>query len=246
MERMINSTLNLYQSQPNIVLLINAKWKVVWKWNNGTESLTISSGAWLALEAQWGPEACAVVEAPALLYLGGAGALCPRIRHRRPPVVHWRRLPVLDALTSGARHPHPLLKAQLLAVKCNGDERWHRGEMERGEENEGSDVVQRWNDRWRYVNDVGQQHKIFKTFGKILFHDLNVWQSSFKSLSTDMRVKGCRARWRKTSMHGNMAAGALHKMQAQVRCVGWTVCWSLCLHVSPTLASVSICQYVTS
>lgn len=69
----------------------------------------------MALEAQRGSEARAVVEAPALLDLGGTRALRSAVGHRRAPVVPGGRLAVLDALTSGARHPDPLLKAQLLA-----------------------------------------------------------------------------------------------------------------------------------
>lgn len=80
------------------------------------ESLTIGGGPGLALQAQRRSEAGAVVEAPALLHLGGAGSLCAGLGHRRPPVVHGRGLPVLDALSSGAGHPHPVLEAQLLAV----------------------------------------------------------------------------------------------------------------------------------
>lgn len=77
---------------------------------------TISGGAWLALKAERRSEAGPVVEAPALLHFGGTGSLRPGIGHRGPPVVHRRRrLPVLDALTSRARQPHPLLEAQLLA-----------------------------------------------------------------------------------------------------------------------------------
>lgn len=83
-----------------------------WK-QNGTR--TISGGAGLTLEAERRSEPRAVVKAPALLNLGGTGALCASVSHRRAPVVHWWRLPILDALTSGARHPHPLLETQLLA-----------------------------------------------------------------------------------------------------------------------------------
>ena len=89
----------------------------VWPTKGRTGSLTVSGGARLALKAEWGSEACAVIEAPTLLHLGGAGALCTGFSHWWPPVVHWRRLPLLDALTSRARHPYPLLEAQLLAAK---------------------------------------------------------------------------------------------------------------------------------
>lgn len=80
-------------------------------------SPTISGGAGLALQAERGSEARAVIEAPALLNLSRAGALGAGLGHRRAPVVDRRRLPVLDALTSRAGHPHALLEAQLLAAE---------------------------------------------------------------------------------------------------------------------------------
>lgn len=87
-------------------------------WNakpgGGGQQLTVSGGARLALQAERRPETRAVVEAPALLHFGGAGALRADVRHRRAPVIHRRRLSVLYGLTSRARHSHPLLEAQLL------------------------------------------------------------------------------------------------------------------------------------
>lgn len=82
----------------------------------GGLQLTVGGGARLALEAERRPEARAVVEAPAFLHLGRAGALRADVRHRRAPVVHRRRLSVLYGLTSRARQPHPLLEAQLLTA----------------------------------------------------------------------------------------------------------------------------------
>ena len=67
-----------------------------------------------ALEPQRGPEAGAVVEAPALLHFGGA-ALGGDVRAGGPPVAQ-RGLPALDALAPRARHAHALLEAELLAA----------------------------------------------------------------------------------------------------------------------------------
>lgn len=88
---------------------------------------TIGGGAWLALKAERRPEAGSVVEAPALLHFGGAGSLRAGVGHWGAPVVHRRRrLPVLDALTSRAGQPHPLLEAQLLAGGRNKRRRVRR------------------------------------------------------------------------------------------------------------------------
>ena len=95
--------------------------------------LTVWGGTGLALEAEGGSEAGAVVEAPALLHLGGGSALRTLLRHRGTPVVDRRRLATFDALPSRARHPHAVFEAQLLATVVekggggNGTER--AGEM---------------------------------------------------------------------------------------------------------------------
>ena len=82
-----------------------------------SHTLTVRcSRAGLALEPQRGPEAGAVVKAPALLHLGGAaGRLCPG------HLVTWGtatlvdgRLPTLHALTTGAGPSHALLETQFL------------------------------------------------------------------------------------------------------------------------------------
>lgn len=64
----------------------------------GPQGLTLSRGT--GFESQRGPEACAVIEAPALLHLGRAAGLSPLLaaRGRR----HWRRCQVL---LGGARPP---------------------------------------------------------------------------------------------------------------------------------------------
>lgn len=74
------------------------------------------------LEAEGWSEAGAVIEAPALLDLGRAGALCtPSLSPRGPPVAH-RRLSALYTLPPGARHPDTVFETQLLAVM--GIDRW--------------------------------------------------------------------------------------------------------------------------
>ena len=80
------------------------------------QGLTLSRGA--GFESQGGPEAGAVVEAPALLHFGGA-ALSRDVRAGGPPVAQ-RRLPALDTLAPRAGHAHALLKAELLAAGDRG------------------------------------------------------------------------------------------------------------------------------
>lgn len=90
------------------------------------------------LEAEGWSEAGAVIEAPALLDLGRAGALrTPSLSPRGPPVAH-RRLSALNTLPPGARHPDTVFETQLLAVMGDGlmeGERrmmvWRDGERER-------------------------------------------------------------------------------------------------------------------
>lgn len=91
--------------------------------------LTIRSGsASLALQPQRGSKAGSIVEAPALLHLGGAPAHQLAVAHHLVArgtalAVTDGCLPTLDALTPRARHPNPLLKAQLLTDGEEGKNR---------------------------------------------------------------------------------------------------------------------------
>lgn len=201
-------------------------------WNDGTESLTISGGAGLALKAEWGSKACAVIEAPALLHLGGAGALRAGVSHWRPPVVHRGRLPVFDALTSGARHPHPLLEAQLLAVEWNGDEQRYRGESE-WEEGFGEwrckEVEWQTDEDMLMMYILGQLIKDF--WQNAIVHSRH--QSSYRALSSSIRVKGLQDKMEKDQ----------HALQQYSRCFTQNassgyynastvyLCLSVCFHI---------------
>ena len=89
-----------------------------WLWRDRGNSPSTTGLGSRALQAQGGPEARAVVEALALLHLGGA-ALSRDVRAGGPPVPQ-RRLPALDALAPRAGHAHALLEAELLAAGDRG------------------------------------------------------------------------------------------------------------------------------
>lgn len=90
--------------------------------------LTIGGGAGLALEAERGSEASAVVEAPALLHFDWTGAVTVDLGAWGTPVYDGR-LSALDALTTRTGHPYTVFKAQLL-TKRQKTERYQEQEDE--------------------------------------------------------------------------------------------------------------------